>query len=76
MAVHLWYDDTSGVVGYLVYKQGKLVEQYTSEGDFSSELITDVPTNMKPSGDDASFDFRFINKRFKALKIGLPNKLK
>jgi hypothetical protein len=75
-AVHVWYDNTAGVVGYLVYKQGKLVEQYTTEGDFSSELTSDAPTNLKPSGDGVGIDFIFMNKRFKTLKIALPNKIK
>jgi len=64
------------VVGYLVYKQGKLVEQYTTEGDFSSELTSDAPTNLKPSSNGVGIDFSFINKRFKTLKIALPNKIK
>jgi hypothetical protein len=76
-AVHLWYDDTSGMVGYSVYDSGQLMEQYTNEGDiteseFSSQLTTSSPSQLKPLEDCTGIDGRFIHQRFQELGIGLP----
>jgi hypothetical protein len=87
LAIHLFYDATSGVVGYSVFESGVNVENYADMGGFEaadkdpgvhfeSRITSAKPEDFPPLMDgDEAMDCRFIDQRFKELCISLPGEL-
>ena len=76
LAVHLWRDDTSGITGYSLCDPGKKKENYTTEGDFESELPDESKCQkLIKAHKPTSIATWFIDARFKQLGIPIPDKL-
>lgn len=73
LAVHLWYDDTSGITGYTIWDAAKRHERYTTEGGFESNM-PDKSKAQKLLKSHAQTGF--IHARFKQIGLPVPDKLK
>jgi hypothetical protein len=70
MAVHLWYDDTSGIKGYAIWDAEKRKESYTTEGDFESNLPDKIKSKKLLKTHEG---IGFIDARFKQLEIQISD---
>lgn len=74
IAVHLVYDDTSGLFLYTIHQKGKLIEklEFLSEVSFESE-ISEPPINItQKNASSAKTFFKILNRRFKELNLLPP----